>query len=150
MHKTNLPNQLNLPPLGTPPSSRTPMTPLRFCFAIAHKINRHTGKLETPVSYRKQRTAPPINRHIVRGAFLSASTINRKPELIEPPVSCSKQRTGTQINRKLSPLLCFPIPTFTFPFSNSNRRLALCLKPRERYNVSFAETRASHPMRHIP
>jgi hypothetical protein len=33
----------------------------------SRKINRHTEKIEPPVGYRKQRTGPPINRHISRG-----------------------------------------------------------------------------------
>jgi hypothetical protein len=44
--------------------ARRPLPTFPLCFAILPKINRHTEKIETPVSYRKQRTAPPINRHI--------------------------------------------------------------------------------------
>jgi hypothetical protein len=39
----------------------------RNCFLTSEKINRHTKLIETPLSHRKQRTGPQINRHISQG-----------------------------------------------------------------------------------
>jgi hypothetical protein len=170
-------NYHSVPLAGCPPPA------FRFCFAISPKINRHTGKLEPPVSYRKQRTAPPINRHTSQApcfpfslftfpfslppfarlaGLISHSTLvtshcisNRKLEILEPhpspslstnhPVlianfepSESSPFRRTFLPHTLNPTPCFSIFRFLYP------------KPRERYNVSFAETQASHPMRLRP
>ena len=95
----------------------------------AENSNRHTVRIESPVSYRKQRTGAGINRHNFRApcapkvVFSSHSPLvtrhcsfNRNISLIESLVSHSKQRTAPQINRNISRwsqlrhtlIFCFP------------------------------------------
>ena len=86
----------------------------------AENSNRHTVRIEFPVSYGKQRTGLSPNRYKKPDSFANFSKINRKPARIEFPVSHRKQRTGAQINRQLLSTLAaresgFPIPNTQHP-----------------------------------
>jgi hypothetical protein len=118
--------------------ARPALPPFHFHFANSRKINRKPELLEPPVSYRKQRTGPPINRKLFQPPCFpfslftfpfSLRPFTRLVDLISHSPLVTNHCISNRIPEILEPHLT-PALSIKHPVLIANFEPTVCVSPR--------------------